>query len=100
LIKVKHPERLAFQGARIKKEHCDNAVHAFSHPDYTVGTGIAPVPAAAAARRLSLPVGNFAPPRRQLFGCFLLLVYTHCRQNATGKYAALLNRNNFSTFDK
>ena len=28
MIKVKHPERLAFQGARIKKEHCDNAVHA------------------------------------------------------------------------
>jgi hypothetical protein len=100
LIKVKHPERLAFQGARIKKEHCDNAVHAFSHPDYTVGTGIAPVPAAAAARRLSLPVGNFAPPRRQLFGCFLWIVYTRRRQNATGNCKTHTNRNYYSNFDK
>ena len=29
--------------------HHENAIHAFSHPDYTVGTGIAPVHAACAA---------------------------------------------------
>ncbi len=85
LIKSKTPGKTCLPRCTHQKKHCDNAVHAFSHPDYTVGTGIAPVPAAAAARRLSLPVGNFAPPRRQLFGCFLLLVYTRCRQNATGK---------------
>ena len=44
--------KIAFQGVRIKKEHYKNAIHAFSHPDYTVGTGIAPVPAAHAARGL------------------------------------------------
>ena len=44
--------KIAFQGVRIKKEHYKNAIHAFSHPDYTVGIGIAPVPAAHAARGL------------------------------------------------
>jgi hypothetical protein len=49
--KVKHLEAFAFQGARIKKKHRSDAVHAFSHPDYTVGTGIAPVRADRSAAR-------------------------------------------------
>lgn len=40
--------KIAFQGVRIKKEHYKNAIHAFSHPDYTVGTGITPVQLARA----------------------------------------------------
>ena len=60
-------EAIVSQGARIKKEHYNNAVHAFSHPDYTVGTGIAPVHAHPQARSRTIPpVGNFAPPRRQV----------------------------------
>jgi hypothetical protein len=35
----------------------------FSHPDYTVGFGIAPNQPNK-ARRLLLPVGNFTPPQR------------------------------------
>lgn len=52
--------KIAFQGVRIKKEHYKNAIHAFSHPDYTVGTGITPVHAIGS--QTLLPVGNHTLP--------------------------------------
>ena len=80
---VEHPETV-FQGARIKKSIPKYAVHAFSHPDYTVGTGIAPVRAAQGGRlQTILPVGNHTPPRRQIFVCSLLKVYTWSIENAS-----------------
>ena len=80
---MEHPETVS-QGARIKKSIPKYAVHAFSHPDYTVGTGIAPVRAAPGGRlQTILPVGNHTPPRRQIFVCSLLKVYTWSIENAS-----------------
>ena len=44
--------------------HTFLCVTAFSHPDCTVGPGIAPVSTFYNARGLSPPVGNFTTPRR------------------------------------
>jgi hypothetical protein len=69
--------KIAFQGVRIKKEHYKNAIHAFSHPDYTVGTGITPVHAALAARGLYRRWG-ISPRPEDKYAVVLALYNTPC----------------------
>ena len=75
-------ETLVSQGARIKKEHHKNAVHAFSHPDYTVGTGIAPVPARRQARSRTITAGGeFRPAPKTNYP----VVFVNMIQQTAGK---------------
>lgn len=54
----------------------------FSHPDYTVGTGITPVQPCFHGSRTIPPVGNHTPPRRIILK--FLFIITHYK--STYKY--------------
>ena len=81
LLDDKHPEN-CLPRCTHQKRASQNAIHAFSHPDYTVGTGITPVQPCFHGSRTIPPVGNHTPPRRIILK--FLFIITH--YNSAYKY--------------
>ena len=65
-----YPLKQASKGIALKSKRpgknrgAKKALYFFSHPDYTVGTGIAPVRGPQGPSQTLLPVETFTPPQR------------------------------------